>query len=64
MFCFMCVFINFTAYDFRKQNKLIFVKIIFKDFHIFLSIHLTLIYIFIQNKPCSNQRVLFLKPML
>ena len=49
---------------FVNKTKTFFVKIISKDFHTFLSIYLILVYIFIQNKPCSNQYVLFLKSML
>ena len=44
----------------RNKTKTYFCE----NFHVFLSIYLTLVYIFIQNKPCSNQRVLFPKPML
>ena len=49
---------------FVNKTKTFFVKIISKDFHTFLSIYLILVYIFIQNKPWSNQYVLFLKSML
>ena len=54
----------FKHTTFVNKTKTYFLKIIFKEFHIFLCIYLTLVHIFIQNKPCSNQHVLFPKPVL